>query len=146
MKLANNQECMLTVYFLAAAASSSAALARFSRLPARRASDRAFRSLMYAFSSPSKSATFPDSTTTLLVIGKAFLLDAMLPSDAALASSALASPFFGVLLLRGKRISRALYAFSRSTLALSDSSLRFCRRGSTEIPTVGASFRGMPAS
>jgi hypothetical protein len=67
-------------------------------------------------------------------------------SLAALTSSAEASPFLGALLLRGKRMTRLRYAFRRSTLAARDSSERFWRRGSTEIPMVGASLRGMPAA
>lgn len=45
--------------------------------------------------------------TTLLSMGKAWLARRTLsPSRAALASSALASPFLGALELRGKRIRR----------------------------------------
>ena len=47
---------------------------------------------------------------------------------------------------RGNIIRRAWYALRRSTFALSDSSERLARRGSTAIPMVAAYFLGMPAS
>lgn len=47
---------------------------------------------------------------------------------------------------RGKRISRARYAFRRSTLVASDAVDRLARRGSTLMPMVGASLRGILAS
>lgn len=68
------------------------------------------------------------------------------PSFALLTSSAEASPFLGDLVLRGKRMSLDLNDFRRSTLAARDSSLMFWRRGSTEMPMVDASLRGIPAA
>lgn len=47
---------------------------------------------------------------------------------------------------RGKRISRARYAFRRATFGLRDSVEGLRRRGSTAMPIVGANLRGMPAS
>jgi hypothetical protein len=61
-------------------------------------------------------------------------------------SSLVASPFFCCPALRGKRMRRARYSLRRATLAERDSVERFWRRGSTEIPIVGASLRGIPAS
>jgi hypothetical protein len=48
------------------------------------------------------------------------------------------SAFLGLLDLRGKTMRRALYSFRRWTLAARASSERFWRRGSTEMPMVGA--------
>jgi len=67
-------------------------------------------------------------------------------SLAALTSAAEASPLLTFPLRRGKRMRRFLYSWRRSTLALRDSSERFWRRGSTEMPIVGASLRGIPAA
>ena len=47
---------------------------------------------------------------------------------------------------RGKTIRRAWYALRRSTLAMRDSVERLARRGSTDMPMVGAYFFGIPAS
>lgn len=69
-----------------------------------------------------------------------------LSSVAALTSSADESSFLCWPDLRGKRIKRALYDLRRATLALRDSCEWFVRRGSTEIPIVGASLRAIPAS
>jgi hypothetical protein len=41
---------------------------------------------------------------------------------------------------------RARYSFRRATLTVRDSWERFCRRASTDMPIVGASLRGIPAS
>lgn len=88
------------------------------------------------------------SKTALLTMGRTSLVDLMVfsPFLAALTSSTEASPFLVLPLRRGKRIRRFLYSWRRSTLALRLSSERFWRRGSTEIPMVGASLRGMPAA
>jgi hypothetical protein len=56
------------------------------------------------------------------------------------------SAFLGLLDLRGKTIRRALYSLRRWTLMARDSSERFCRRGSTAMPMVGARSLGMPAA
>lgn len=70
------------------------------------------------------------------------------PALAALTSSTEESPFLVALVpvRRGKTMRRSRYSLRRWTLAFRDSSERFWRRGSTEIPMVGASLRGMPAS
>lgn len=65
---------------------------------------------------------------------------------AAATSSAEASSFLYWPLLRGKRIKRLLNSWRRATLAVRDSWETFLRRASTEMPIVGASLRGMPAS
>ena len=134
------------VYFFAAADSSAAALALFSRTPTRRASERASRSFLYAFSSPLKLPMGPSVTLTTFLIGRTSLTDETAFFLTALTSSAEASPLVTLPLRRGKRMRRFLYSWRRSTLALRDSSERFWRRGSTEIPIVGASLRGMPAA
>lgn len=70
----------------------------------------------------------------------------MTVSLAADTSSLEASPCLCWPSLRGKRMRRARYSFRRATFAARDSVERFWRRGSTEIPIVGASLRGIPAS
>ena len=61
-------------------------------------------------------------------------------------SSLDASSFLCLPSLRGKRMRRERYSFRRATLTERDSVERFWRRESTEIPIVGASLRGIPAS
>lgn len=81
-------------------------------------------------------------------MGKLVATCLMALSLTALTSSTEASPFLAALVpvRRGKTMRRWRYSWRRSTLALRDSSDRFWRRGSTEIPMVGASLRGMPAA
>ena len=79
-------------------------------------------------------------------MGRMLLRTTFSPDLAALTSSTEASPCLVFPLRRGKRIRRLRYSWRRSTLALRDSSERFWRRGSTEIPIVRANLRGMPAA
>jgi hypothetical protein len=61
-------------------------------------------------------------------------------TSSGLASSSLCAPE-----RRGKRMRRFLYSCRRATLIFNPSSLRFWRRGSTAMPIVAASLRGIPA-
>ena len=79
-------------------------------------------------------------------MGRMLVRTTFSPDLAALMSSAEASPCLVLPLRRGKRMRRLRYSWRRSTLALRDSSERFWRRGSTEIPMVRANLRGMPAA
>ena len=135
-------------YFFLLPSSSALAFARFSRTPTRRASERASRSFLNAFSSPLKSLTAPswNSTTFLMGSEDASLATVFSPLLADLMSSAEASPCLVLPLRRGKRIRRLWNSWRRSTLALRPSSDRFWRRGSTEMPMVRANLRGMPAA
>ena len=80
------------------------------------------------------------------MMGRTLVRRMFSPALAALTSSAEASPCLVLPLRRGNRISFLRYSWRRSTLALRDSSERFWRRGSTEIPMVRANLRGMPAA
>jgi hypothetical protein len=90
----------------------------------------------------------PSSKAATFLMGRIEVVEETMlsPFLAALTSSAEASPLLVLPLRRGKRMRRFLYSWRRSTLALRLSSERFWRRGSTEIPMVAASLRGIPAS
>jgi hypothetical protein len=93
-----------------------------------------------------KSAREPSSKPGAFLMGRTLVRRMFSPALAALTSSAEASPCLVLPLRRGNRISFLRYSWRRSTLALRDSSERFWRRGSTEIPMVRANLRGMPAA
>ena len=134
------------LYFFASFSSSFFAFALFSLLPTRRASLLAVLRTLYASSVDSKSATLASSTVLTFLMGKALEICLAVPEEAPLTSSAEASPFFCLPALRGNKMRRDVYSLRRATFAARDSSERFWRRGSTEMPMVRASLRGTAAA
>jgi hypothetical protein len=140
----------LTLYFFEAAASSALAFALFSLTPTNLASDLAILNFLYGSSVASTSSSAISGTSTTFLTARVSCLATRprtpSPLFAFFTSSAEASPFFGLLWRRGNRIKRFLYSCRRSTFSFRDSSERFWRRGSTAMPIVCASLRGIPAA